>query len=588
MARTTNSINLHQLSNDEYYNWRMARWKARTDLGYLCREILDYPDVSDVVHEPIMRVLQKFPLPTPSQAETNDKVVRGQWVYTPLTPMYSLSGGRRALIIDPRGFLKTTINAQSHAVQWILNYPDIAMAVIQSTTEKSQGILRAIKQHFQSNPTFRDLFPDYCPQGRLNDWGTQDYFTVPNRFRPRREHTVSALSIDKSAAGWHFHVMKFSDIVDEQNSKTSMQLEAVIRSFGNMENNLDRPDSWMDVEGTRYDFSDLYGEIMEREQKKPIEKRKWKMHIRGAYVKDTKGKPHTFSPEELALKDKLDANGKKISWWPERWPEEALEDYKREHGPLLHACHKLNNPVDVGDEGKMPFPVNDRFPKWITKKDFTQNIRVSNYTTTVDTAESQTDRADFSVITTVAWSSSGRAFVVDIRRDQWLPDELCSQIILVYNKYRPTAVKIEETSYVRGLKTTLQRFMDLNNVYLPLEFIKRDTQTSKKERIMNTLQPWYKNGELRFVDDIDSDSKEALLHELSRFPRYKHDDILDTLADQYQGREWFGRLQARKTFDQAQRDPDTFNKWLGLEPFDEWVYPVTAGIPTPYDRTGGL
>jgi hypothetical protein len=80
---------------------------------------------------------------------------------------------------------------------------------------------------------------------------------------------------------------------------------------------------------TRYDFSDLYGRIIDAEKKKPVEDRVWKIHVRGCYKKDTSsigGAPETFTPEELdSLPYLYGADGKKVSWWPERWPTEELE-----------------------------------------------------------------------------------------------------------------------------------------------------------------------------------------------------------------------------------------------------------------------
>ena len=97
---------LRTLPQNEIDRIRMIRWRARTDLGFLCREILNYPDVSDEIHAPIINILQKFPTPTKEQFYENDKVVNGKWEYKPIIPKHtSLPGGRRVLILDPRGFL---------------------------------------------------------------------------------------------------------------------------------------------------------------------------------------------------------------------------------------------------------------------------------------------------------------------------------------------------------------------------------------------------------------------------------------------------------------------------------------------------
>src|ERR1039457_5710477 len=126
------SYNLSTIKPQDLYQLKLCRWKARTDLGWLCREILNYPDVSDSnggpwhgLHQPIIDILQHFPKPTAEQFDNNDKLVSGKWQYKSLLPLLKLPGNRWMLSLDPLGFLKTSINVVSHVIQWIINNPDI-------------------------------------------------------------------------------------------------------------------------------------------------------------------------------------------------------------------------------------------------------------------------------------------------------------------------------------------------------------------------------------------------------------------------------------------------------------------------------
>lgn len=603
-------INVHQLSNNEIYQTRLARWKARTDLTYLAKDVLGYKDVVGPSRFPFMNKLQKFPLPSPEELEKYDRLDRGNWIYTPYKEMTDLPGARRVLILDPRGFLKTTINAQSHSIQWVINYPDVAMTIIQSNGKKARDILGEIKRHFQTNPRFRGLFPEHVPQKRIFDWGNLDEFTSEARSKTntRKEKTLMTGSIDTGSAGYHFDVMKFSDIVEPNNVKTPEQIESVIQAFGMMENLLVAPGYWIDVEGTRYDFSDLYGEIIKAEQTRSPEEREWQIHVRGCYKKEAPGGAEKFTPDELEKLPYLyDENGQKQSWWPERWPTFELEKRRKNPavGEYLFACQQLNNPVEVGDESSLPFPVNDNFPKWITTDNFRKNVKVVHFTTTVDTAETKSIRADYTAITTVAWDQAGRPYVVEVRHGKWLPDEIINQMIAVQLKFNPLYMAIEETAYVRGFKDGLQRKLQVSGIYINLQFIKRETTISKPERILNTLQPWYKQGELRFVKGLGHGDgskegariEEELLEECRKFPKFRHDDILDSLADHFQGREWLGRLAPRNENPWDQGTPeevrkklygDQLSRHLGLD------YDQAGGmlLPVPqdsyYNRTGGL
>lgn len=550
------------LNDKEIYALRMARWRARTDLEFLCREVLGYKDVCRSVHGPVIDILQKFPPPTREQFRENDVWTGSTWIYTPLLPMQDLPGGRRRLILDPRGHLKTTINAQAHVIQWILNYPDIAIAIFQSNTDKAIKIIGEIKRHFQYNPIFRKLFPEHCPQKNVDDFGVLGEFTSASRGRhiTRKEPTVMGLSIDKGTAGLHFEVMKFSDIVEPENVKLKERSEAIKDAFYVAESLLVSPVYWIDVEGTRYTFNDLYATLIDNWFREALEKRphEYLIHARSVFKRTMPdGTPQTtFTPDLLELPFEKDENGKRIPWWPKdasgqpRFTLEALEAMQR-NSPYIFSSQQLNNPVG-GADGREIFPVSATLPIRITNENFRKNVRLANITTTVDTAETQGQRSNYSAIVTVGWDGFGRAYVMGITHGKFLPDELINKIFEVNKRFKPTRLVIEETSFVRGLFAGLQRQQDLTGIYLPLEFVKPDNQQRKTERIQNTLQPWYIQGLLRFVEprEADTEYKKALDHlmkELKTFPLGNSDDILDALANQFQGKEWFGREFPRMT-----------------------------------------
>jgi len=260
----------------------------------------------------------------------------------------------------------------------------------------------------------------------------------------------------------------------------------------------------------------------------------------------------------------LDKDGNRISWWPERYPLEELEEY-RLMDEYVFAGQYLNNPVDVGDE-LVDFPI--RYLRWISPEELAK-VHVIHYTTTVDTAETVGKGSDHSVITTCAWSASGKCYVVEIKRGKFRPDELVEQVIAAYVRWRPLAVSIEEMGFVRGLKSAFGRARDIVGMDVPFNYIKRDTQLGKEERIRNTLQPWYKAGDLIFLSTLDC--REQLIDELTGFPK-NNDDILDTLADQFQGREWYGRLVKRTKATKQEVDTmmkRAFDRWIGNTPYDE-------------------
>lgn len=603
---------------------QIARWKARTDLGWLCREILGYKDVSDNnggscpgLHQPLIDTLQKFPIPTTEQLEKNDFYLNGKWIYTPLIPITKLEGSRRTLILDARGHLKTTVNSIAHSIQWILNYPDIAILMLMGSDSRATDVLGEMKAHFQYNQRFRDLFPDHCPKKAISDWGTMERFTTEARAKAtiRKEPTVKTGSIEKGAAGYHFEVIKFSDIVDEKNISGN-GLEAVRKSFNISVNLLVGPKYWMDVEGTRYHFADTYGKIVDQEMSLPKEKRQYRMFIRSIFKRKVPD-GEKFTVEEGKMPFELDENGKRIPRWPERFPLEELELLEN-IDPWLFSCQQLNHPA-MNVEGAAPFPVNSEFPKKISRSDYENHVRVAYKQICVDFASTTNERSNYTVITVGAIDQYGRLYIEEIHWGRFLANQAIDLLFDVALKhYRHLrSIRIEESEYLRGLMPTIERKLNVyhrpNGRNFNFDLIKRGTRTSKNDRIYKALQPWYSGMKmaagksevsLRFLDDINKDAWARLLKEMEEFPASESDDILDTIADFLNDKDWYGRETPRgnptqlkrnkagliedgpgvnRIFQQIQRD--AFDKWLKIEdPYRDEVFDNSYYAGKQYER----
>lgn len=606
---------------------RQLRYKARTDLLWFASHILGHVDVCEAVHGELIRSLQQFPRPLDAEMEDLDQFHgfdpdhgRPIWVYRPLLPeVLDLEGPRRRLILDFRSSLKTTLNTMDHTIQWLVNYPDISIFLVQANEERALENINGILGQFRAGVKFRELFPDHVSWESPFAFGTQSSFTTKARreWLMNKHESVITGSITKGAAGKHVHVIKFSDPVDEVNSANESGLRMVTNRFGLYEPTLISPHHWIDVEGTRYQHSDLYGDLIRSEMKKAKDKRQWFMYVRGWCKKiGPSGEKQTFhDPDELHWDDEIGIDGKPIPWWPQRvnvdYIQSKIDDPS--FGDYNVACQYRNNPSDLARRSTKAFSLIDF--KTITPELFYQNVRVVYYAVTVDTAESWGDTAakdsDYSAITTCAWDSAGRCYVVEIQHGRFSTDELVQKVFEMGRKYRPQWVRIEETGYVRGFKGDFQRLIQLdeihNNVNYPalnFRLIPRDNKKSKKERILLTLQQPYKRGEIIFLSNLAA--LDWVRAELDMFPGYRHDDVLDTLADQWQDREWFGRLtrgegplDSALTFDSVMKRQRAAEA-LAVSPqykdaaFNRMVFGelLEGGAPIPrrsfLDRTGGL
>lgn len=495
--------------------WGVDRQKCRTDLWFLVNEVLGYDLPSREVNGPFVDNLQRFK----GGEDFVDWKGDGRFVgYKPFISLWELEGNRQKLLLDPRGFFKTTLNTISHSIQWIINFPDIRILISTATQTQAQAMLTELKAHFQYNGKFRYLFPEFCPLARkATDWGSREEFTVMNRQRKAmKEATVSTCSVGKVVSGFHYEIIKHSDLVETQNTRTTGQIQQVKDHFALMDPLLERSPlgdgrkGWVTLEGTRYDFSDLYGMIEENEEKKTKEERTWQVFVRSG-VKD---------------------DG--TAWDPKRWPVEEYERLAADPtvGPWVVSCQYYNRPLP--DKGGLAQKDQVVFmPQKIIRR-----LGLAHHVT-IDLAgmEKGKEGTDYSVITLGGYDRDGRLYIPEIHHDRFSVFEVIEVIFDLHDRY-PNIItwKMEKDAHARVLLPFIEREMVKRKKYLPIEALPRDTTQSKQDKL-RALQPWFATKNIRFSDAIPLATRIHLLNEITRFPKYNHDDILDTLRDQMENRD---------------------------------------------------
>jgi len=445
--------------------------------------------------------------------------------YTPACSMWELEGKRKRLNLVTRGGLKTSILTQAFAIQFLLNYPDVRILLVSAQLGRAKDFLKGIKDHFQKNQLFRWLFPEYCPKltesNKLEDFGNDEQFTLPCRRTPGiKEPTVRVASADSSVAGGHYDVIIVDDLVEDQNTRTPGGIEQTRKFFGSLwplleTSSLSPGHGWLIVTGTIYHFSDLHSTILAEEQKKPEAEREWSiLHI-----------PAVDSWP----------NGK--VWWPARIGISHLRKIEKDPalGPGVLFPQYLLKPLQ--DKNGLITSRDDI--KWIPRAELNALKARINWNVTVDLAGMGTSAgsdADYECINLHGWGTDGRCYFDKIIWGRLDPDTVINHLFDLF-RYQPRIMyfKIEAEAHQRVLAPFLLKEMARRGIYLPVEEIKRDNTVSKQHRIRGT-QPYWKNGAFRFADDIEPDTKEHLSLEALYFPKFNHDDILDTVADALQSR----------------------------------------------------
>jgi hypothetical protein len=492
--------------------WLDGRQRARTDLFFLAHDVLGYDWVNHKVHDEVIDFLPH----KPGGVDHMDFEKKAFYGYKPSIPIeeFEPDSTHWYLHLDPRGTLKTTVDTVCDTIQWIINWPDIRVAIVTAVGEQGETAYDEIRKKFQFCNRFRQLFPELCPPAKsAADWGNSEKFTVCNRPRLRKEPTVMLISVGKVIAGYHVDLMKISDVVDINNSGTPGQIQGVIRFIGFcepiIETFINQRSGWKMIEGTTYDYGDLHQTIRDSEEAKAPADRKWKMLVRSA-----------IKPDGTAL-------------WDEKLPITKLKSMETDPtiGAYIVASQYYLNPVPASGA------LGTREQILFTPHRIIEQLRGRmNIYTTIDLAGMDEDainrsKNDDTVLNTAGWDSDGRLYVLDIRVGKFTPGQVIDNMFEVYRIYKPLGFKIEKEAHSRVLAPFIRREMEKRNVWLPIIYMKRDNRKSKKQRISG-LQSYFSAGKTIYFDDTIQ-CRAELINQVVRFSQTStyHDDILDTIVD---------------------------------------------------------
>lgn len=533
---------------------------CRENLYYLCR-VLGYKDVTKKVHGRLVANLQQFKGGI-DDVQTKDiaGIKEGQVAlpntqaiiegYKPSVPnFWDLTGPRQRLNMIPRGHLKTTVATVSHAIQWIINYPNVRILLFTHSDGKAKDFLGMIKNHFIKNETFRYLFPEHVPWGKqVNDFGNHEHFdSLARTIWIDKEHSVQFLTIDSAKAGGHVDVAKCDDVVDETNIITTDRIESVKRSFAALEPLIDKRDSadggqrgWWDLTGTFYHYSDLNYETYELESKKLTEQEWAEYETLSDSEKSDKQKEYAQQERTVELRSWVcNVESAAPNWpdpkgpylWPERFGYKILKAI--ENDPRAGAAHLaaqyLMNPVPLGtglldDEKKIVWT-----PRKVLNELYARlNLYVAVDLAGMDETAKNFNKNDFTAITLGGFGTDGHLYILESIHGRPTPHQVISELFALHNRHpRIIQIKIEKEAHARVLLPFLKAEEAKRSKYLPILALPRDNQMAKTQKLKG-LQPWFERGMIHIAEDLPC--KAHAKNEIMRFPKFK-DDWLDTVHD---------------------------------------------------------
>lgn len=526
-----------------------ARNELRRDLVSLCHS-LNYHDIDRRIHGPFVEPLEEISRSIKGDDIWDQKEQKFFWIPDEVDLQMAVGSKvfRRFLFLAFRGYMKTTMNVIAHTIQLKLLQPHLTMMIYHAAKEVAKEIFDELSEHFFNYESeFAELFPEMMINPELDKKARvgQKLWHPIRKICPKPGHNykeacIGTNSVDKSQAGGHVHAIRFTDVVEENNSRTPEALQKLYRQINTAFNLLHDPKCLGFVEGTNYQDGDAYSKLIEvKWDNVPTPKRRWKMVVIPAYRKsgasynpDDYDKPYALAEEEIVWAPGIiTEKGKRIPHYPtwrgknEKWSNRELEEME-EADPDTFAMQQLLCPSEA--------PSKDYFKK----TDYVEvpleaetRLKFVAHQIVTDSAETNQTYSNDSAFAVIGTTSTGFKVVRYADFGRMLGDEFISNMITLWKKWRPFEIILEECSYLRGLQYAWMKEEDRGEFKLPIRWVSRDRNVSKKDRIWASLQPVIREKGLKFSEKIRPHCKERVLRELKGFPMEVRDDLLDALSD---------------------------------------------------------
>lgn len=362
------------------------------------------------------------------------------------------------------------------------------MLITNERLDNARSFLREIKGHFEKNEALRFLYGD---QVNSDEKWTETQIVLSGRTANLKEPSIQVGSIDTSLTSQHYDLIICDDLVSRNNIGTKEQMQKVKQYWKDIQSLLE-PDGMILLVGTRWNFDDLYGELLKLEG--------FTRMIVGCY----------------------DENGVPI--FPEKYTLADLQAKAREIGSYDFSCLYLNNPVDDQNADFKRSWFENRY------KESELAGRPLNYFATMDNAPSTKKGTDFIGVIVNAVDDQNRWYLEWVERFKGNTPDLINKIFELYNKFKPVKIGVEQKAF----QDLIKPFLDAESrrrKQFPFVIELMDKGIRKEDRIRGRLQGRFESKSI-FIKENPDDDTESLVDEAVRFPRGQYDDLLDAL--QYQ------------------------------------------------------
>lgn len=250
------------------------------------------------------------------------------------------------------------------------------------------------------------------------------------------------------------------------------------------------------------------------------------------YYKDTKVTALKVWSERksqawLAVKYKAHSPDLSEILWKERYPKsywlQKQEEYKSQGIMDVYSREFLNYPID---EGNSFFKKSDFIPiATDTMHKLEDEPNRFNWYIAGDLAITTNQTSDYTVFVVAAVDAAGMLYIYDVIRERMDSLELIDTIFALTTRYNPEIFTLEAGAIEKSIGPILNQEMQRRNTYINLNPM---VPTKDKVARAKSINARMRAGSVRFNKDADWYSVYEQEH--LRFPRDKHDDMVDSTA----------------------------------------------------------
>lgn len=200
--------------------------KYKSSLYLLCKDLLQYSDITHYTHDEIFRALEA---PT-----------------------------KRKLVCVPRGSFKSSIGVVGYSIYCLLKNPDIRILIDSEIYDNSKNFIREIRAKLEL-PRLTKLYGDF----KSNQW-SEGSITILQRRKILKESSITASGVGTGKTGQHYDLIIHDDLNSAKNSQTKEMRDKIIAHY-KLNTSILEPDGTMVIIGTRYSSDDCIGWVIENE-----------------------------------------------------------------------------------------------------------------------------------------------------------------------------------------------------------------------------------------------------------------------------------------------------------------------------------